>query len=93
MSKSTVVFSRTQSCLYQYLDLQGLVGRYFVAKKFVALKDGFKLSHYIFGCSVSWSSLTKAKRYQAMWLIENRHEIQWEDGMVPYSMAKSLITK
>jgi len=28
-----------------------------------------------------------------MWLLENRHGIQWEDGMVPYCMAKSLITK
>jgi len=28
-----------------------------------------------------------------MWLIENHHGIQWEDGMVPYWMAKSLITK
>jgi len=28
-----------------------------------------------------------------MWLIENRHGIQWEDGMVPYWMTGSLITK
>jgi len=27
------------------------------------------------------------------WLIENRHGIQWEDGMVPYCIARSLITK
>jgi len=39
------------------------------------------------------SNLTKAKRHQAMWLVENHHGIQWEDGMVPYSMARSLITK
>jgi len=38
-------------------------------------------------------SLTKAESHQAMWLIENRHGIQWEDGMVPYCMARSLITK
>jgi len=73
-----------------FVDLQGfLVGRHFVAKEFAALKDGFELSHYIFGCPVPWSSLTKAERHQAMWLIENRHGIQWEDGMVPYCMAKS----
>jgi len=28
-----------------------------------------------------------------MWLTENRHGIQWDDGMVPYWMAESLITK
>jgi len=88
--KSTAVFSRIQSCLYQYLDLQGfLVGRYFVVKEFAVFKDGFKLSHYIFG-SVPWSSTTKAGRCD---VIENRHGIQWEDGMVPYCMARSLITK
>jgi len=27
-----------------------------------------------------------------MWLIENRHGIQWEDGMVPYQTGRSLIT-
>jgi len=76
------------------VDLQGfLVGRHFVVKEFAALKDGFELSHYIFGCSVPWDSLTKAERYQAMWLIENHHGIQWKDGMVPYCMARSLITK
>jgi len=47
----------------------------------------------IFGCSVPWSSLTKAERHQAMWLIENRHGIQWEDRMVPCCMARNLITK
>jgi len=76
------------------VDRQGfLVGRHFVVKEFVALKDGFDLSHYIFRCSEPWRNLIKAERHQAMWLIENRHGIQWEDGMVPYSMAKSLITK
>jgi len=75
-----------------FVDLQDfLVGRHFVVKEF-ALKDGFELSHYIIGCSV-WSSLTKAETHQTMWLIENRHGIQWENGIIPYGMAKSLITK
>jgi len=79
-----------------FVDLQGfLVGRHFVVKEFAALKDGFELSHYIFGCSVPWDSLTKAERHQVMWLIENHHGRmgQWEDGIVPYYMARSLITK
>jgi len=77
-----------------FMDLQGfLVERHFVVKEFAALKNGFEFSHYIFGCSVPWSNLTKAERHQSMWLIENRHGIQWEDGMVPYCMARSLITK
>jgi len=63
-----------------FVDLQGfLVERHFVMKEFAAFKDGFELSHYIFGCFVLWSSFTKAERpHQAslMWLIENRHGIQ-----------------
>jgi len=70
-----------------------LVERHFVVKEFAALEEGHVLSHYIFGCSVPWDSLTKAERHQAMWLIENCHRIQLEDGMVPYCMARSLITK
>jgi len=47
-----------------FVDLQGfLVERHFVVKEFAALKNGFELSHYIFGCSVPWSSLTKAERH------------------------------
>jgi len=75
-----------------FVDLQSfLVGRHFVVKEFAALKDGFELSHYIFRCSKLWSNLTKVERYQAMWLIENYYGIQWEDEIVPYSIA--LITK
>jgi len=70
-----------------------LVGRHFVVKEFAALKDGFELSHYIFVCPYLWTLLSKSERHQAMWLIENRHEIQWKNGMVPYCMARSLITK
>jgi len=50
-----------------FVDLQGfLVGRHFVVKEFAALEEGHVLSHYIFGCSVPWSCLTKAERHQAM---------------------------
>jgi len=28
-----------------------------------------------------------------MWPIKNRYGIQWEDGMIPYWMARSLIKK
>jgi len=75
-----------------FVDLQGfLVGRHFTVKEFAALKERHVLSHYIFRCPYPF--LTKSERHQAMWLLENRHGIQWEDGMVPYCMAESLITK
>jgi len=45
-------------------------------RSFAALEEGHILSHDIFGCFVLWDNLTKVKRYQAMWLIENRHGIQ-----------------
>jgi len=31
------------------------VGRQFIVKEFAVLKDGFELSHYIFGYSEPWS--------------------------------------
>jgi len=77
-----------------FMDLQGfLVGRHFVVKEFAALKDGFELSHYISGCSYLWILLSKSERHQVMWPIKNRYGIQWEDGMIPYWMARSLIKK
>jgi len=33
------------------------------------------------------------KRKDIRRLIENRHGMRWNDGMVPYSMDSSLITK
>jgi len=77
-----------------FVDLQGFrVGRHFVVKEFAALKEGHVLSHYIFGCPYPWTVLSKSERQQAIWLIENHHGIQWEDGMVPYCLARDLITK
>jgi len=77
-----------------FVDLQGfLIRRDFVVKEFAALKEGHVLSHYIFECPYPWDILSRSERYQAIWLIENHHGIHWEDGIVPYEMAKSLITK
>jgi len=77
-----------------FVNLQGFfIERHFVVKEFAALKDGFEFSHYIFGCPYPCTLLSKFERHQAMWLIENRHGMQWENGIVPYWMARSLITK
>jgi len=77
-----------------FVDLQGfLIGRDFTVKEFAALKEGYVLSHYIFECPYPWNILSRSERRQAIWLIENCHGLNWDDGMVPYGMAKSLITK
>jgi len=77
-----------------FVDLQGfIISRNFVVKEFAALREGSVLSHYIFESSLPWSCLTKEEKYQTCWLIANHHRLQWEDGMIPYSMTKSLITK
>jgi len=55
--------------------------------KVAVLKKGSVLSHYIFTSPYPWNLLTKSERSCA-----NHHGLQWEAGMVPYSMARHLIT-
>jgi len=46
-----------------FVDLQSfLVGRHFVVKEFVALKNEFEFSHYIFGCSEPWSIVSPKRK-------------------------------
>ena len=80
--------------LYQCLsDLQGfIVGKKFVVKEVAVLRKGAILFHYIFTYPMPWNFLTKSEKYCASWLSVYRHGLQWEDGMIPYSMAKHLIT-
>ncbi|KMQ86428.1 hypothetical protein RF55_14581 [Lasius niger] len=52
--------------------------------------DLFSLTTFL---EAPWHVLTKSEKSQALWLIEHHHGLQWEDGNVPYSMAKRLITK
>ncbi|KYN15785.1 hypothetical protein ALC57_11991 [Trachymyrmex cornetzi] len=56
------------------------------------LRKGAILSHYIFTCPMPWSFLTKSEKYCASWLSAYHHGLQWEDGMIPYTMVKRLIT-
>lgn len=76
-----------------FVDLQGfIIGRNFIVKEVAILRNGYVLSHYFFASPVPWRVLTKSERSQASWLIGHHHGLQWEDGNVPYSMAKRLIT-
>jgi len=53
--------------------------------------EGSVLSHYIFASPYPWDLLIKSERSCASWLIANHHGLQWEAGMVPYSMAQFYI--
>jgi len=77
-----------------FVDLQGfVVDKTFVVKEFSALRDRHVLSHYISASPYPWDLLTKSlERSCASWLIANHHGLQWEDGIIPYSMAKRFIT-
>ncbi|KYN10029.1 hypothetical protein ALC57_17844, partial [Trachymyrmex cornetzi] len=76
-----------------FVDLQGfIVGNKFIVKEVAVLRKGAILSHYIFTCSMSWSFLTKSEKYCVSWLSAYHHGLQWEDGTIPYSMVKRLIT-
>ncbi|XP_071653221.1 uncharacterized protein [Temnothorax longispinosus] len=74
-----------------FVDLQGfLVGMKFVVKE--VLRKGCVPTHHIFTYPMPWNLLTKSDKSCATWLIRNHHGLRWEDGNVPYSMVKRLIT-
>lgn len=76
-----------------FVDLQGFfVGMKFVVKEVAVLRKGTVLAHYIFTYPLPWNLLTKSDKSCASWLIANHHGLRWEDGNVPYGMAKRLIT-
>ncbi|KYN19314.1 hypothetical protein ALC57_08341, partial [Trachymyrmex cornetzi] len=76
-----------------FVNLQGyIIGKKFVVKEVAILRRGAILSHYIFTCPMPWRFLTKSEKYCASWLSAYHHGLQWEDGTIPYSMVKRLIT-
>lgn len=76
-----------------FVDLQGFtVGGRFIVKEIAVLRKGTVLSHYIFTSPIPWKFLTSSDKSCASWLIAYHHGLRWNDGMIPYSMAKRLIT-
>ncbi|KYN10283.1 hypothetical protein ALC57_17580, partial [Trachymyrmex cornetzi] len=76
-----------------FVDLQGfIVEKKFIVKEVAVLRKGAILSHYIFTCPMSWSFLIKSEKYCVSGLSAYHHGLQWEDGTIPYSMVKRLIT-
>ncbi|KYN29289.1 hypothetical protein ALC57_01278 [Trachymyrmex cornetzi] len=76
-----------------FVDLQGfIVNKKFIVKEVAVLKQGTVLTHYIFTSPVPWKFLTRSDRSCASWLSAYHHGLRWEDGMIPYSEAKRLIT-
>ncbi|KAL6253712.1 hypothetical protein P5V15_015527 [Pogonomyrmex californicus] len=76
-----------------FVGLQGfLVGGQFIVKEFAALSERTALSHYIFTSPIPWYFLASADKSRARWVIRH-HRLRWDDGTIPYSKAKSLITK
>lgn len=76
-----------------FVDLQGfIVDKKFVVKEVAVLRKGVVLAHYIFASPMPWHVLSKSDKSCASWLIAYHHGLRWKDGMIPYSMAKRLIT-
>ena len=76
-----------------FVDLQGFtVDERFIVKEVAVLRKGAVLTHYIFKSPMSWNFLTQSDKSCASWLIAYHHGLRWEDGTIPYSMAKRLIT-
>ncbi|KYN05846.1 hypothetical protein ALC62_03221 [Cyphomyrmex costatus] len=77
-----------------FVDLQGfVVEKKFIVKEVAVLRRGTVITHYIFSCPIPWNLLTRSDKSCASWLSAYHHGLRWEDGMVPYSMAKRLITE
>lgn len=76
-----------------FVDLQGFtVDKRFIVKEVAVLRKGAVLTHHIFKSPIPWNSLTKSDKSCASWLIAYHHGLRWDDGMIPYNMAKRLIT-
>ena len=76
-----------------FVDLQGFAfSNKFTVKEVAVLRDGTTLSHYVFREPMPWSYLMKSEKTQACWLRLHHHGLRWEDGHIPYSQMRSLIT-
>ena len=77
-----------------FVDLQGFIVRgRFVVKEVAVLRQRNVLSHYIFTNSIPWGALLKSEKSCVSWLTAYHHGLRWEDGTVPYWMARDLITR
>jgi len=77
-----------------FIDLQGFIfSNKFTVKEVAVLKDGTTLFHYIFREPEPWHFLTRSEKSQASWLKINYHGFRWDDGHVPYTLAKNLVRK
>jgi len=80
-SKSTVVFSRTESCLYQYLwicKISSLEDILSLKSLLLSKRDIFFLIIFL---DAPYRGVASPKRKDTR-LIENCHGIQWEDGSI-----------
>ncbi|KYN15205.1 hypothetical protein ALC57_12580 [Trachymyrmex cornetzi] len=77
-----------------FVDLQGfIVNKKFIVKEVAVLRGGTILTHYIFSHPMPWHFLTRFDKSCASWLSTYHHGLRWDDGMVPYSMVRRLITE
>ncbi|KYN22481.1 hypothetical protein ALC57_05117 [Trachymyrmex cornetzi] len=74
-------------------DKRFIIEKQFVVKEVAILKNGNILTHYIFKSPMPWRFLTTSDKRCATWLMINHHGLQWNDGMVPYCMARQLISE
>lgn len=74
------------------IDVQGfkLENNKFVVKEFAAY-DGNKICHYVFKAPFRMSLLPPHLHKQAVWLMENHHCINWEDGFVPLHKFSNIL--
>ncbi|KYN14582.1 hypothetical protein ALC57_13216 [Trachymyrmex cornetzi] len=77
-----------------FVDLQGfIINKKFIVKEVAVLRGGTILTHYIFSHPMPWHFLTRFDKSCVSWLSAYHHGLRWDDGMVPYSIARRLITE
>lgn len=77
-----------------FIDLQGFKhnNNCFVLKEICIIENN-KISHFLVKSPYSWQDLELKYKHQAVWLKNNHHGLDWNDGNTSYFFIKKLLFK
>ena len=75
-----------------FVDLQFVrVGEEYFIKELAAINDDIQILHCLFKPLFDYSLLPLKNKKQLFWLKKYHHQIDWEDGFIPYNQGKHII--